>query len=72
MVKRHYVKNWDDFEKLVTALEREKLPINVFFTGDKNELGKLILIHRFTHMYKVISNQSPPEFHNYQPLISSL
>jgi len=55
MVKRHYAKNWEDFEKLVTALESEKLPINVFFTGDKNELGKLILINIF--MYNTISNQ---------------
>jgi hypothetical protein len=41
MVKKHYVKNWEDFEKLVTTLENEKVPINVLFTGDKNELGKL-------------------------------
>lgn len=40
MVKKHYVKNWEDFEKLVTTLENEKVPINVFFTGDKNELGE--------------------------------
>jgi len=42
MVVRHFVKGWDEFEKLVVTLEKEKKAINVFFTGDKNELGKLI------------------------------
>ncbi|XP_070491056.1 thioredoxin domain-containing protein 17-like [Chironomus tepperi] len=40
MVKRHFVKNWDEFEKLVVQLEKDKLPINVFFTGDKDESGE--------------------------------
>lgn len=40
MVKKHHVKNWEEFEKLVTGLESEKQPINVFFSGDKNELGE--------------------------------
>lgn len=40
MVKRHFVKNWDEFEKLVVELEKEKLPINVLFTGDKEESGE--------------------------------
>jgi len=40
MVKKHHVKGWDEFEKLVTGLESEKKAINVFFTGDKNELGE--------------------------------
>lgn len=40
MVKRHFVKNWNDFEELVVQLEKDKIPINVFFTGDKNELGR--------------------------------
>lgn len=39
MVKRHHVKGWEEFEKLVTGLEAEKKPINVFFTGDKDESG---------------------------------
>lgn len=42
MVKKHHVKGWDEFEKLVTGLETEfkKPVINVFFTGDKDELGQ--------------------------------
>lgn len=41
MVKKHHVKGWDEFEKLVNGLEAEtKKPIiNVFFTGDKDESG---------------------------------
>jgi len=39
MVNKHYVKGWDEFETLVTRLEPEKKPINVFFTGDKDESG---------------------------------
>jgi hypothetical protein len=41
MIKKDYVENWEDFEKLITTLENENVPINVFFTGVKNELGKL-------------------------------
>ncbi|CAO1326339.1 unnamed protein product [Diamesa serratosioi] len=38
MVSRHFVKGWDEFEKLVVSLEPLKQPINVFFSGDKDEL----------------------------------
>lgn len=38
--KKHYVKGWEEFEKLVTSLEPEKKPINVFFSGDKDESGE--------------------------------
>lgn len=44
MVQRHFVKGWEEFEKLVTSLESKKQPINVFFTGDKDELGRHDLI----------------------------
>lgn len=44
MVKRHFVKGWQEFETLVAELEKEKQPINVFFTGDKNELGLSLLL----------------------------
>jgi Eukaryotic protein of unknown function (DUF953) len=40
MVTKHHVKGWADFEKLVTSLEAEKKPINVFFSGDKDEKGE--------------------------------
>lgn len=40
MVKKHHVKGWEEFEKLVTSLEKEKVPVNVFFTGDKDEQGE--------------------------------
>lgn len=40
MVKKHHVKGWEEFEKLVTVLEAEKKPINIFFSGDKNEQGE--------------------------------
>lgn len=40
MVKRHHVKGWEEFEKLVVGLESEKKPINVFFSGDKDESGE--------------------------------
>lgn len=40
MVKRHHVKGWEEFEKLVVGLEKEKKPINVFFSGDKDESGE--------------------------------
>lgn len=40
MVNKHFVKGWEEFEKLVLNLEKEKKPINIFFTGDKNELGE--------------------------------
>lgn len=40
MVRRHEVKGWNDFVSLVEKLEIEKKPINVLFTGDKNELGE--------------------------------
>lgn len=42
MVKKHHVRGWEEFEKLVTGLETEfkKPVINVFFTGDKDELGQ--------------------------------
>lgn len=40
MVKKYHVKGWEEFEKLVQGLESEKQPINVFFSGDKNELGE--------------------------------
>ena len=39
MVQRHFVKGWDEFEKLAVELEKERKPINVFFTGDKDESG---------------------------------
>lgn len=39
MVRKHHVKGWEEFEKLATSLEVEKKPINVFFTGDKDESG---------------------------------
>lgn len=39
MVKKHFVKGWNEFETLVADLEKEKKPINVFFTGDKDEQG---------------------------------
>lgn len=39
MAQKHYVKGWDEFEKLVVELEKQKKPINVFFTGDKDESG---------------------------------
>lgn len=39
MVQKHFVKGWDEFEKKVLDLEKEKKPINVFFTGDKDEQG---------------------------------
>lgn len=40
MVIKHHVKGWEEFEKLVVSLEGEKKPINVFFTGDKDESGE--------------------------------
>lgn len=40
MLQRHYVKGWEEFEKLVLELEKSKKPINVFFTGNKDESGK--------------------------------
>lgn len=39
MVQKHHVKGWEEFEKLVNVLEVGKKPINVFFTGDKDESG---------------------------------
>ena len=33
MVNKHFVKGWEEFEKLVVSLEAEKKPINVFFSG---------------------------------------
>jgi hypothetical protein len=39
MVQKHFVKGWTEFETLVKSLEPEKKPINVFFTGDKDEQG---------------------------------
>lgn len=41
MVQKYYVKGWEEFEKLAVSLESQKKPINVFFTGDKDELGML-------------------------------
>lgn len=40
MVRKHHVKGWTEFETLVTSLEKEGWPINVFFSGDKNEQGE--------------------------------
>lgn len=40
MVNKHYVKGWEEFEKLVVGLEKEKKVINVFFSGDKDESGQ--------------------------------
>lgn len=40
MVQRHSVLGWDNFIELVGKLEAEKKPINVLFSGDKDELGK--------------------------------
>ena len=48
MVKKHHVRGWEEFEKLVTSLESEKQPINVFFSGDKNELGERSVYSKFT------------------------
>ncbi|XP_063699076.1 thioredoxin domain-containing protein 17 [Culicoides brevitarsis] len=40
MVQRHYVNTkWEEFEALVTKLEAEKKPINILFSGDKDEAG---------------------------------
>jgi len=56
MVKKHHVKGWEQFEALVTTLESEKKPINVFFTGDKNELGESWCPY-CNQAYPVISKQ---------------
>lgn len=40
MVQRHSVHGWDNFIELVTKLEVEKKPINVLFSGDKDESGQ--------------------------------
>lgn len=45
MATRHSVKGWEEFEKLVTSLESQKKPINVFFTGNKDELGERYVLH---------------------------
>lgn len=39
MVQKHSVLGWDNFIELVTKLEPEKKPINVLFSGDKDESG---------------------------------
>lgn len=35
-----FILGWEEFEKLVVELEKERKPINVFFTGDKDESGQ--------------------------------
>lgn len=40
MVQKYYINTkWEEFEALVTKLEAEKKPINVVFSGDKDEAG---------------------------------
>lgn len=40
MVQKHYINTkWEEFEALVVKLEAEKKPINVLFSGDKDEAG---------------------------------
>lgn len=40
MVQKHFVKGWEEFEKLAVSLEKEKKPVNVFFTGESRS-GKI-------------------------------
>lgn len=40
MVQKYYINTkWEEFEALVTKLEAEKKPINILFSGDKDETG---------------------------------
>lgn len=40
MVEKHYVNTkWEEFEALVKKLEAKKQPINILFSGDKDETG---------------------------------
>ncbi|CAG9797043.1 unnamed protein product [Chironomus riparius] len=66
MVKRHFVKNFDEFEKLVVELEKDKVPINVFFTGDKNELGESwcpYCVRAKPVVEKVVETTAPEDSH---------